>query len=377
MATVFDPFLMGPSQLANRIVMAPISRGRGYGPEACPNPSAARLPPARLCRADRHRGHSARTPGARGYPATPGLHSELQVKAWSEVTHGVHEAGGVIFAQLMHAGRIGHPSLLPDGARPVGPSPLAARASIFTPSGPVQCVGPRELSAQDIATVIGDFAAAAHRAVGAGFDGVELHGGNGFVIHQFLSSNANLRTDGYGGLAANRVSFAVRTVEALADAVGAHRVGLQVSPGNPYNDIDETDRDQLYLALADALAGTGLAYLAVTETNAEHRELTLRLRERWTGAFMLNPYTGKRPTGLADLTLVADGTTDLLSFGSLFLANPDLPRRLAQGGPFNEPNGATYYGGGDQGYTDYPFLEGSAAEPAASVRSDSLTGNQC
>ena len=362
MATAFDPLTLGRVRLANRLVMAPMSRARAYGPDACPHPST------KLYYRQRASAGLIVTEGiqpsaaARGYPATPGLHTEAQVEAWREVTDVVHEAGGVIFAQLMHAGRIGHPSLLPPGAVPVGPSAVAADAMLFTQAGPVACVTPRPLSEAGIAAIVDDFAAAARNAVRAGFDGVELHGANGFLVHQFLSANANLRTDRYGGTVEGRIRLALEIVAALADAVGADRVGLQISPGNPHNDMVESDQpEQLYGALVDALAGQGLAYLSVTEGD---RSLTVDLRKRWPGVFMLNPQTSPRPTGPEDLALVEDGTTDLLSFGALFLANPDLPRRLAEGGPFNEPDRGTFYGGGDRGYTDYPFLAG---EPAGST----------
>ena len=368
MTTAFDPLVLGRALLANRIVMAPMSRARAYGPDACPHPSAKLYYEQRASAGLIVTEGIQPSPGARGYPATPGLHTQTQVEAWREVTDAVHAAGSVIFAQLMHAGRIGHPSLLPPAVQPVGPSAVTAGATIVTRDGPLACVLPRALTEDDIAAIVDDFAVAARNAIRAGFDGVELHGANGFLVHQFLSANANLRTDRYGATVVGRIRFAVEVVTALADAVGADRVGLQISPGNPHNDIVEPDQPELYGALVDALAGTGLAYLSVTEGD---RSLTGQLRGRWPGLFMLNPRTSPRPTGPEDLALVADGTTDLLSFGALFLANPDLPRRLAEGGPFNPPDRATFYGGGDRGYTDYPALDGKAAEstvPASDVR---------
>ena len=355
MTTAFDPIDLAGRRLANRIVMAPMSRSRAYGPAACPSPSAVLYYRQRAGAGLIVSEGIQPTAAARGYDATPGLHTDAQVTAWRAVTGAVHDAGGTIFAQLMHAGRIGLPGLLPDGARPVAPSPVAANASVFTRSGPQGCVEPRELTEREIRATIDDFAAAARNALAAGFDGVELHAANGFLVHQFLSDNANLRPDAWGGSVSGRIRFAVEALEALATAVGADRVGLQVSPANPYNDITETDPHAVYPALVGALEGSGLAYLSVAE--GPDRELTLRLREKWPGAFMLNPFTAPRPTGVADLHLVEDGTADLLSFGSLFLANPDLPRRLARGGPFNAPDPATFYGGSDHGYTDYPSLD--------------------
>jgi N-ethylmaleimide reductase len=362
MPTAFDPIELGRVRLANRIVMAPMSRARAYGPDARPHPSATQYYRQRASAGLIVTEGIQPSPGARGYPATPGLHTEDQVRAWREVTDAVHAAGSVIFAQLMHAGRIGHPSLLPAGAVPVGPSAVAANATVFAPDGPVACVTPEVLTEADVAAIVEDFAAAARNAIRAGFDGVELHGANGFLVHQFLSANANLRTDGYGGTVAGRIRFAVEAVAALCDAVGGDRVGLQISPGNPHNDMAETGPEELYGALVDALAGRGLAYLSVTEGD---RSLTRQLRRQWPTAFMLNPNTGPRPTGPEDLALVEDGTTDLLSFGTLFLANPDLPQRLAEGGPFNQADRSTFYGGGERGYTDYPFLDSEPVDSAA------------
>jgi N-ethylmaleimide reductase len=270
------------------------------------------------------------------------------------VTKAVHEEDGLIYAQLMHAGRIGHPSLLPPGVTPVGPSAIVANANVFTPDGPKSCIVPQELTGDEIAQTINDFVNAALNAADAGFDGVEIHGANGFLIHQFLSTNANRRTDMWGGPAENRIRFAVELSAAVAGAIGSDRVGFQVSPANPYNDIIEDDYQETYVALATELARLNLGYLAVAE--GRDRELTRQLRALWPRVFILNPFTAPEVTGLRELQLIEDGTADMIAFGALFLANPDLPRRLAKGGPFNKPDPLTYYGGGDKGYTDYPSL---------------------
>ncbi len=354
MPSPFDPIILGGHSLLNRIAMAPMSRSRAYGPDACPSPSAALYYRQRASAGLIVTEGIQPSPAARGYPATPGLFSQRQVAAWCAVTDAVHEAGGVIFAQLMHAGRIGHPSLLPPGVIPVGPSAIAANASVFTQDGPRDCITPRELSVGEISETIAEFADAARNAVAAGFDGVEIHGANGFLVHQFLSTNANHRSDRWGGPAANRIRFAVELSEAVAAAIGGDRVGFQDSPANPYNDIAEDSYQETYALLAEELAGLDLAYLSVAE--GPDRELTLKLRTLWPQVFILNPYTAPGVTGLKELELIADGMVDMVAFGALFLANPDLPQRLAQGGPFNRPDPATYYGGGDHGYTDYPDL---------------------
>ncbi|WP_260639558.1 alkene reductase [Streptomyces angustmyceticus] len=357
MTTAFDPIELGGKRLANRIAMAPMTRSRAYGPGA----GATELMAAYY--AQRASAGLMITEGVQpsvvgqGYPDTPGLHSAEQVAAWRQVTDAVHREGGVIFAQLMHTGRIGHPSLLPDGLIPVGPSAVAATGQVYTHQGPQDFVTPKELAHDEIVRTIADFADAARNAIAAGFDGVELHGANGYLIHQFLAPNANRRTDAWGGDATGRVRFAVEAARAVADAIGAHRTGLRISPGAPFNDIAETDPADLertYTSLVAALAPLDLAYLHLLE--GPDRSLTERLRKDWPGTFVLNPFTHPEPTGHDSLDLIENGTADLLAFGALFLANPDLPRRLASGGPYNTPDRTTFYGGDEHGYTDYPPL---------------------
>lgn len=212
------------------------------------------------------------------------------------------------------------------------------------------------MSAREVEQTIEDFATAARNAITAGFDGIEVHGANGYLVHQFLSPTTNVRTDTWGGdPIANRIRFAVELMQAIADAIGPHRTALRISPGNPFNDMSEPDVAPTYVALTEALRRMGLAYLHLVE--AGDRSLTHRLRKEFGGPVMLNPRTAPHPTGPTELGLIEDGTADLISFGALFLANPDLPRRLAGGGPFNTPDPATFYGGGERGYTDYPELQ--------------------
>jgi N-ethylmaleimide reductase len=354
MSTAFDPIDLAGTRLANRVVMAPMTRSRAYGPGAAPTAATAAY------YAQRASAGLIVTEGiqpcvvGQGYPDTPGLHSDTQVAAWKTVTDAVHAAGGHMYAQLMHTGRIGHPSLLPDGLVPVGPSAVAARGRVYTHAGVLDFVVPKALDASDIDRTVADFARAARNAIAAGFDGVEVHGANGYLIHQFLSTNANQRSDEWGGSVRGRIRFAVQVAEAVADAVGASRTGLRISPGNPYNDVVEDGLYETYRALLDAVKPVGLAYLHSAE--GPDRNLTLELRKRFDGVFILNPMTVGRPTGPEDLGLIADGIADMLSFGTLFLSNPDLPRRLAEGGPFNTPHRPTYYGGDERGYTDYPML---------------------
>ncbi|CCH33655.1 alkene reductase [Actinosynnema sp. NPDC047251] len=351
MTTAFDPLDLAGTRLPNRVVMAPMTRSRAYG--TTPTQATAEYYAQRASAGLIITEGIQPSPVGQGYPDTPGLHSAGQVEAWRGVTDAVHAAGGRIFAQLMHTGRIGHPSLLAGDLHPVGASPVRAAGQVFTGTSMADFVTPVELSHADIEATVADFAAAARNAVAAGFDGVELHGANGYLIHQFLAPNTNLRTDGWGGSVAGRTRFAVAVVEAVADAIGAHRLGLRISPANTYNDIAEHDHRELYPALVDAIDPVGLAYLHVLESD---RESTRELRERSRSALILNPHTPGGVTGPAELGLVADGTADAVAFGALFLANPDLPERLASGGPFNTPDTSTFYGGDERGYTDYPAL---------------------
>ncbi|MEU1404994.1 alkene reductase [Streptomyces sp. NPDC005728] len=357
MSKAFEATDLGGKRLANRIVMAPMTRSRAYGP----GQSATELMAEYY--AQRAGAGLIITEGTQpsvigqGYPDTPGIHTDEQITAWRKVTDAVHAQGGVIYLQLMHTGRVGHPSLM--GLTPVGPSPVQAKGQVYTHEGPQDFVTPKELTEDEIQETIADYATAARNAIEAGFDGVELHGANGYLIHQFLAPNSNTRTDAWGGTPQGRIRFAVETAKAVADAIGADKTGFRISPGNPYNDIDESDRtdvDATYTALVDALASLNLAYLHQMEA-PEIRDLTQRLRKAWPSTFILNPFTGQAPTGPEELQLIEEGTADLIAFGGLFLANPDLPTRLAQGGPFNTPDRATSFGGGHTGYTDYPTLD--------------------
>ncbi|GAA2795981.1 alkene reductase [Kitasatospora sp. CM 4170] len=354
MTTAFDPIVLGGKRLANRVAMAPMTRSRAYGPGAEPTDLMATYYAQRAGAGLIVTEGIQPSPVGQGYPDTPGLHTAGQVAAWRKVTDAVHREGGVIYAQLMHTGRIGHPSLLPDGLVPVAPSPVAAKGQVFTHEGPKDFVAPKELDEAEILQTIADYATAARHAVEAGFDGVEIHGANGYLIHQFLAPNANRRTDAWGGGTEGRIRLAVEVTTAVAEAIGGHRVGLRISPGNPYNDIAEESPGEDYEALLEAIAGLDLAYLHLLE--GPDRDLTARLRKAWPGTFVLNPFTYPDFTGPAALRLVEDGTADMITFGALFLANPDLPARLAAGGPFNAPDQATFYGGDHHGYTDYPTL---------------------
>lgn len=354
MTTAFDSLDLAGTPLANRIALAPMTRsraGEGGVPTELTVEYYAQRASAGLLITE---GIQPSVVG-QGYPSTPGLHSDEQIAAWRKVTDAVHDRGGRIFAQILHTGRIGHPVLLPDGLTPVGASAVAATGQVFTHEGAKDFVTPRELTDTEVRATIAEFATAARAAVDAGFDGVELHGANGYLIHQFLAPNSNLRTDAWGGSVEGRIRFALETVRAVVAEIGAARTAIRLSPGNPYNDIDEPAPEATYSALVQAIEPLGLAYLHLVEGAADDRELTESLRKQFNGTLVLNP-ASEGPTGPEALALIEEGVADIVSYGVLFLANPDLPERLRAGGPFNAPDTATFYGGDHRGYTDYPVL---------------------
>lgn len=358
MSRLFEPVTVGKLTLPNRLVMSPMTRNRataeGHATPLMADYYSQRAGAGLII----SEGIQPSVIG-KGYVDTPGLHDEGQVESWRPVTDAVHAAGGRIVAQLMHTGRIGHPAFYPDGLHPVAPSPVRADMQTFTGTEMLDLVEPRELTVAEIAETLTDFADAARNAIAAGFDGVEIHGANGYLPHQFLSTNTNLRTDEYGGSIAGRIRFTVEVTQAVADAIGPERTGLRISPGNTYNEIEETETLETYMALAGELPD--IAYLHVME--AGDRSVTARLREAWAGVLILNPHpTPDSFPATVDAAeqAVTDGVADATSLGQAFLANPDLHERVRVGGPFNEPDSATFYGGDHRGYTDYPTLERTA-----------------
>lgn len=353
MTTAFEPGRVGRYTTRNRVVMAPMTRNRAHGPGASATELMATYYSQRASAGLIIAEGTQPSAVGQGYIDTPGLHTRQQTEAWKPVTAAVHERGGLIFAQLMHVGRIGHSSIYEEDMSPVGASPVQASGTVFTRDGERQLPVPQPLDSRGISITITDFADAARNAVKAGFDGVELHGANGYLLHQFLSPATNQRDDHWGGSVEGRIRFPYEVAGAVAESIGADRVGLRISPANPYNDMTEDDYRETYTALLDALNPLDLAYLHVVETDTS---FTAELRKRWNTAFILNPATPGGFTGPDALRLIEDGSADMVSYASLFMANPDLPRRLHQGGPFNHPDYATAYGGDHRGYTDYPAL---------------------
>ncbi|MFJ8186561.1 alkene reductase [Streptomyces sp. NPDC096105] len=350
MSSLWNPIELGSIPLAHRLAMAPMTRDRST-PEGVPTALNAEYYAQRASLSLIITEGTQPSPDGQGYLLTPGIHTDEQVEGWRQVTDAVHERGGRIVIQLMHVGRVAHPSNTPHGRPPVAPSAVRPEASMFTATGMQPMPEPRELSTAEVAEVVQEFRRAAAAAVRAGADGVEIHAANGYLLHQFLSSNANQRTDQYGGSVENRIRFTVEVATAIAEEIGAGRTGLRISPANPFNDITEDDVPQLYGALVDALAPLGLAYLHVAQTGDE--TLLKSIRAAWPGALLLNRPGKDFDTRVADLD---NGLADVITVGSAALANPDLVDRIKNGAPLNEPDRASFYGGDERGYTDYPTL---------------------
>ncbi|MER7132499.1 alkene reductase [Streptosporangium saharense] len=345
----FSPFRLGALELPNRLVMAPMTRSRAYV-DGVPSTLTA-LYYAQRASAGLIVSEGVQPSAAgKGYMDTPGLHTDQQVAGWREVTDAVHAAGGRIFAQLMHAGRIGHPDN--TGALPVAPSAVRPGGQIFTPNGMQDLPTPVALTTEEVEATIGDFVDAARRAVDAGFDGVELHGANGYLIHQFLSQNANRRQDRFGGSVENRIRFAVETAKAVTEAIGAHKVGIRISPATGVQDLVEEDADEVYPALLAELARLDLVYLHHLAGGSA--EFDRRVRSLWPNALIVNDPAKSVPADSVAHWLAQDA--DLVALGKAFLANPDLPVRLRLGAPLNEADLSTAFGGDHTGYTDYPAL---------------------
>lgn len=354
--TLLSPIQLGPYTLRNRIVMAPMTRNRA-GEGEVPSDLTATYYAQRASAGLLITEGSQVSPQGVGYPNTPGIHTDAQVAGWKRVTDAVHEQGGRIFLQLWHVGRVSHPLFQPGGALPVAPSAIAPVGNVRLASGPVPHVAPRALEIDEIPGVVAQFEEGARRALEAGFDGVEIHGANGYLIDQFLRDGSNHRTDAYGGSVENRARFLLEVTEAVAGVWGADRVGVRLSPLNAYNDMSDSDPATTFGYAAGALNRFGLAYLHVVEPVGAENGVAHLLRERFQGPFMLNGGYNLE-TGNAAL---ASGAADLVSFGVLFLSNPDLPERFAEGAPLNEPDRKTFYGGGAKGYVDYPTREAAVA----------------
>jgi len=355
---LFSPFQLGPLTLPNRIVMAPMTRNRAgsdNAPTALNATYYAQRAGAGLIVAEA----SQVSPQGVGYPGTPGIHSAEQIAGWKLVTDAVHTAGGRIYLQLWHVGRISHPSLQPDGALPVAPSAIAPAGQAWTLEGMKPYVTPRALDTAEIPGLIEQYRQGAANAKAAGFDGVEVHAAHGYLLDQFLRDKTNQRGDRYGGSAANRARLVVEVMEAVAGVWGGERVGVHLSPTNlAFNDISDSDPPTTFTTAVRALDGLGLGYLHLVEPGpADPIGEGPRLDAKFFHPLWRTALVANKAYDLARANAVLQsGAADLVSFATLFIANPDLPERLRRGGPFNTAERKTFYGGGAAGYTDYPEL---------------------
>jgi N-ethylmaleimide reductase len=360
---LFTPLRLGAIEVANRVAMAPLTRNRAHNDTG----------EVGEMHVDYYRQRAGAglivteatqiSPEGKGYFQTPGIHTDGQVAAWRKVTDAVHEAGGKIVVQLWHVGRISHTKLQPNGQPPVAPSAIGAGVKTFTADGFEQTSEPRALDAAEIPRLVSDYAHAAEMAKKAGFDGVEVHGANGYLIDQFLKTGANRREDDYGGSVENRARLLIEVLEAVTGVWGEGRVGLRLSPFSPANGVSDDDPQETFEHVVPQLNRFKLAYLHMVEgATGGSRELDEgqsigKLRELFDGVYMANNGYDREMA----IDAVDKGRADMIAFGVPFIANPDLVTRLEQGAELNAPDKKTFYGGGREGYTDYPTLKETAA----------------
>ena len=353
---LFTPFQLGPLALPNRFIMAPLTRGRA-NPDRVPNDLMTEYYAQRASAGLIITEATAVSAQGFGWFGAPAIYTEAHVAGWQKITDAVHQAGGRIFLQLWHMGRVSHPDFL-DGELPVAPSAIAATGDTHTPTGKKLYVTPRALETAEIAGVVEDYARGARLARQAGFDGVEIHGANGYLIDQFLRDGSNHRTDQYGGSIENRVRFLVEVAKAVVKSWTADRVGVRLSPLGQYNDMKDSTPLQTFTHAADELNRLGLAYLHVLEGLPGHwshvpgERITPHLRKAFHGPLIVNAGYDAAKAEHA----IQSGETDLVAFGVPLLANPDYVERVRRGAPLNQPNMATFYSSGPEGYTDYPAM---------------------
>lgn len=368
----FTPVTLGGHVLKNRIVLPPLTRQRSTQPGNVANALMAEYYQQRAGAGLLITEGTQIEPRGQGYAWTPGIHTPEQIAGWREVTEAVHGAGGVIFAQLWHVGRVSHSALQPGGAAPVSASAVATvRVSVFIETAPgagelVSPSAPRALSTTEVEELVQLYIQAARNAMDAGFDGIELHCANGYLVNQFISAHSNLRDDQYGGSLHNRLRFLRDVVAGVAECIGKEKVGVRFAPlftttdeARTYLGLVEDDPHTTYIEAIKILEDVGIAYLSIAEAdweNAPEMPMTFRqaVRDTFSGAII---YAG-RYSAESGARLLESGLADLVAFGRPFMANPDLPARIANGWPLNALNPATVYGGGAEGYTDYPVYNG-------------------
>jgi len=356
MATLFDPIGIGNIELDNRIIMAPMTRSRaddeGVQPAFAAEYYAQRASAGLIITEATNI-----SPMAKGYVRTPGIYTNEQIESWRPIPEAVHARGGRIFLQIFHTGRIALPDFLPRRTQPVAPSAVRAKGQNYTDDGMKEFVMPREITKEEIAQTVLDFATAARNAIAAGFDGVELHAASGYLVQQFLTTNANLRSDEYGGSIENRARFLFEVLDAMIAAIGSERVGVKFSPSIPFNDVEEADADVLYPYILERLNERNLAYVHVADSTGQ---VHAKVRPVYQGVY----FAGAGFTKETGEVLLEQGGADAIVYGAKLLANPDLPERFKRDAPLNEPDQSTFYVPGKHGYTDYPTLA-SAPQAAA------------
>jgi N-ethylmaleimide reductase len=361
---LLEPFKLGPITLPNRLVMAPLTRNRAVPPGMVPSPLAVEYYGQRASAGLLITEASQVSQQGQGYQDTPGIYSREQVAGWRKVTNRVHESRGRIFIQIWHVGRISHISLQPNGGAPVAPSAIRAKGKTFVGGTFTDISEPRALTREEIPAIVEDFRRGAANALEAGFDGVEIHGANGYLLDQFAKDGTNQRTDAYGGSIENRARLMLEVSKVVAAEAGPERTGIRISPVTPSNDVSDSNPQPLFDYIVDRLNALKLTYVHVIEgATGGPRDVAPfdygSLRKRFKGAYVAN---NGYDFELANKVLETN-QADLIAFGKPFIANPDLVERLKRGAPLNAPDKATFYGGGAKGYTDYPVL-GEALDAA-------------
>ncbi len=360
---LLSPVTVGSCTLPNRVIMAPMTRSRADNPERAPTALHAQYYAQRAGAGLIITEASQVSPQGVGYINTPGIHSRAQIEGWRKVTEAVHDQGGHIFIQLWHVGRISHPDFH-AGKLPVAPSALNPDSQAFTPEGLKDTVTPRALTTDEVRATVRDFVQAARNAMEAGFDGVEIHGANGYLVEQFLRDSSNRRTDLYGGTIPNRARFLFEIVEGVSEAIGRERVGVRLSPGNTANIGPDSDMAALYDFVIGVLDNYRIAYLHLMENTSEDRneanripDVTRRYRTVYHGKLITNNGYDRASGN----QVIGQGEADLVAYGRPFIANPDLPERFRLGASLAHGDAATFYQGGARGYVDYPLLQPRAA----------------
>lgn len=360
--SLWQPITVGRMDLPHRLAMAPMTRSRANA-DGTPGALAAEYYGQRASLGLIISEGTQPSDDGQGYLNTPGIYTDAHIKGWRETADAIHAGGGYLFIQLMHVGRMSHPDNTPHHRQPVAPSAIAPGVDMFTAAGMQPAPEPRALATEEIADVIAEFVHAAKSAVEAGADGVEIHAANGYLGHQFLAPNANVRDDQYGGSVENRSRFVVEVSKAVADAIGADRTGIRISPGMPLGGLDEGTVDEVreqYLHLVGELAKLDLVYLHLHHGGDD--VLLEEIRKAWPNTLLVLRYGRTREQIAGEINA---GLADIAPLGQFALANPDVVERLKTGAPFNEADPATFYGGDETGYTDYPTLDESDDEAAA------------